>query len=199
MQTIPWHPTRIDAGGKRNPMTFRRKLLAVFALTVFVSVAAVAFLVSAVTRRAFERSEDERTAALVTQFRREFNRQGEDVVRRVEAIAASEDVGRMAVKLNRPQADAGPYFELAKTIAENNRLDFLEFVQSDGSIISSAQWPAKFGYPEGAAGEFCRGGRSGSVLEARRSAGWNGAGIICGAGDASGGKSGLCDWRAASG
>jgi two-component system nitrogen regulation sensor histidine kinase NtrY len=135
-------------------MTFRRKLLAVFALTVFVSVAAVAFLVSAVTRRAFERSEDERTAALVTQFRREFNRQGEDVVRRVEAIAASEDVGRMAVKLNRPQADAGPYFELAKTVAENNRLDFLEFVQSDGSIISSAQWPAKFGYPDAAVGSF---------------------------------------------
>ena len=69
---------------------FRRKLLVVFALTVFLSVAAVALLVSEVTRRAFDRSEDERTAALVTQFRREFNRQGEDVARQVEAIAASE-------------------------------------------------------------------------------------------------------------
>ncbi len=133
---------------------FRRKLLAVFALTVFLSVAAVTLLVSAVTRRAFERSEDERTAALVTQFRREFNRQGEDVARRVQAIAASEEVGRMAVKLNRPQADAGPYFELAKTTAENSRLDFLEFVESDGTIISSAQWPAKFGYPDAEAGSF---------------------------------------------
>ncbi len=133
---------------------FRRKLLTVFALTVFLSVAAVTWLVSAVTRRAFERSEDERTSALVTQFRREFNRQGEDVARRVSAIAASEDLGRMAVKLNRPQADAGPYFELAKTTAENNRLDFLEFVESDGTIISSAQWPAKFGYPEPGAGSF---------------------------------------------
>jgi len=114
----------------------------------------VALLVSAVTRRAFERSEDERTSALVTQFRREFNRQGEDVARRVEAIAGSEDVGRMAVKLNRPQADAGPYFELAKTTAENDRLDFLEFVESDGTIISSAQWPAKFGYADAAVGSF---------------------------------------------
>jgi len=133
---------------------FRRKLLTVFALTVFLSVAAVALLVSAVTRRAFERSEEERTAALVTQFRREFNRQGEDVTRRVQAIAASEEASRMAVKLNRPQADAGPYFELAKTTAENSRLDFLEFVESDGTIISSAQWPAKFGYPDAAAGSF---------------------------------------------
>ncbi len=144
---------------------FRRKLLAVFALTVFLSVAAVTLLVSAVTRRAFERSEDERTAALVTQFRREFNRQGEDVVRRVEAIATSEDASRMAAKLNRPQADAGPYFELAKTTAENSRLDFLEFVESDGTIISSAQWPAKFGYPEGGVGSFAASAGQGAFLK----------------------------------
>jgi two-component system nitrogen regulation sensor histidine kinase NtrY len=159
MQTIPWHPAEAGAdgagsGGKRKRVMFRRKLLGVFALTVFLSVAAVALLVSAVTRRAFDRSEDERTAALVTQFRREFSRQGEDVARRVEAIAASEEVNRMTLKLNRPQADSGPYFELAKTTAENSQLDFLEFVKSDGTIISSAQWPAKFGYSEGAVGSF---------------------------------------------
>ncbi|MFY9683088.1 MAG: ATP-binding protein [Candidatus Sulfotelmatobacter sp.] len=146
-------------------MMFRRKLLAVFALTVFLSVAAVALLVSAVTRRAFERSEDERTAALVTQFRREFNRQGEDVARRVEAIAASEDASRMAVKLNRPQADAGPYFELAKTTAQNTGLDFLEFVESDGTIISSAQWPAKFGYADSAVGSFAASAGQGAFLK----------------------------------
>src|ERR1700722_1215973 len=146
MQTIPWHPTKRDVDGRRKAMMFRRKLLAMFAVTVFLSVVAVALLVSEVTRRAFEHSENERTAALVTQFRREFNWQGEDVARRVQAIAASEEMSRMAVKLNRPQADAGPYFELAKTTAENSRLDFLEFVQSEGTIISSAQWPAKVGY-----------------------------------------------------
>src|ERR1022692_1198124 len=70
MQTILWHPAEPGPGGKRKAMMFRRKLLAVFALTVFLSVAAVALLVSAVTRRAFERSEEERTAELVTQFRR---------------------------------------------------------------------------------------------------------------------------------
>ena len=141
----------IDGLGFRRdtePMTFRRKLLLVFVLTVFLSVAAVAFLVSAVTRRAFDHSEDERTAALVTQFRREFSRQGDEVARRVESIAASEAAHRMALALNRAPADSGPYFESAKTNAENSRLDFLEFVESDGTIISSAQWPAKFGYLE---------------------------------------------------
>jgi signal transduction histidine kinase len=129
-------------------MRYRRKLLAVFALTVFVSVAAVAWLVSEVTRRAFARSDDERTAALVTQFRRNFNRQGEEVARRVASIAGSEAVSRMALALTRAPADSGPYFELAKTTAENEQLDFLEFVGPHGKIISSAQWPAKFGYPE---------------------------------------------------
>ena len=163
MPTIRWLAAEPDQARKR--MMFRRKLLGVFALTVFLSVAAVALLVSAVTRRAFDRNEDERTAALVTQFRREFNRQGEDVARRVEAIAASEEASRMTLKLNQPQADSGPYFELAKTAAQNSQLDFLEFVESDGTIISSAQWPAKFGYPEGAVGGFPAQANQGAFLK----------------------------------
>ncbi len=163
MPTIRWLAAEPDQARKR--MMFRRKLLGVFALTVFLSVAAVALLVSAVTRRAFDRNEDERTTALVTQFRREFNRQGEDVARRVEAIAASEEASRMTLKLNQPQADSGPYFELAKTAAQNSQLDFLEFVESDGTIISSAQWPAKFGYPEGAVGGFPAQANQGAFLK----------------------------------
>lgn len=131
-------------------MMFRRKLLIVFALTVFLSVATVTWLVSEVTRRAFARNDDERTAAMMAHFGREFKRQGDEVTRRVEQIAASDAVIHMAVALNRTPTDSGPYFELAKTIAENDHLDFMEFVEGDGTIVSSAQWPAKFGYPEDA-------------------------------------------------
>src|ERR1700722_5131887 len=137
-------------------MIFRRKLLAVFALMVFVSVASVAGLVLLVTRNAFEKTENERISALVTQFQREFTRQGEDVARRVETIARSEAVSRMAAALNPalPGAPAstaagfGEYLDLARIMAESHQLDFLEFVDGHGTIISSAQWPAKFGYPE---------------------------------------------------
>ena len=125
-------------------MIFRRKLLAVFALTVFLSVAAVAGLVLAVTRRAFERSEDERTAALVAQFQREFNRQGEDIARRVETVASSDAVSRMAVTLNATATDSAGYLDLAKSMADSHQLDFLELVDEHGTIISSAEWPAKF-------------------------------------------------------
>jgi signal transduction histidine kinase len=129
-------------------MSFRRKLLAVFALTVFLSVGGVAWLVLALTRSAFEKTEDQRTAALVTQFQREFSRRGEDVTRQVEAIAASDPVSRMATALNGASANSAEYFELGKSMAESHQLDFLEFLDEHGTIISSAQWPAKFGYPE---------------------------------------------------
>jgi signal transduction histidine kinase len=129
-------------------MMFRRKLLAVFALTVFVSVAAVAGLVLAFTRPAFEKTEEQRTAALVAQFQREFDHQGAEVARRVETIARSEAMDRMATAINGAPGDAAPYFELAQATADSHQLDFLEFVDSRGVIISSAQSPAKFGYPE---------------------------------------------------
>jgi two-component system nitrogen regulation sensor histidine kinase NtrY len=139
-------------------MTFRRKLLTVFALTVFLSVAAVALLVLVVTRNAFEKTEEQRTAALVAQFQREFDRRGENVARRVEAIAGSEPVNRMATALNgappgtlqSTSADSAEYFELARQMADSGQLDFLEFLDGQGNIISSAQWPAKFGYPDAA-------------------------------------------------
>jgi len=129
-------------------MSFRRKLLLVFALTVFLSVAGVALLVQWVTRNAFEKTENQRTAALVAQFQREFSRRGDDVARRVDAIAASDSVTRMATALNGTSSDFAEYFDLARSTAESHQLDFLEIVDRKGSIISSAQWAAKFGYPE---------------------------------------------------
>jgi signal transduction histidine kinase len=129
-------------------MSFRRKLLVVFSLTVFLSVVGVALLVQLVTRNAFEKTENQRTAALVAQFQREFSRRGDDVARRVEAIAASDAVTRMATALNGTSADFAEYFDLARAMAESHQLEFLEILDGRGTIVSSAQWPAKFGYPE---------------------------------------------------
>jgi two-component system nitrogen regulation sensor histidine kinase NtrY len=129
-------------------MSFRRKLLAVFGLTVFVSVAAVTWIVSISTRRTFERANEERTAALVAQFRHEFNRRGEEVAQRVEAIARSDNAIRIALAINRSAPDYGANLNEAKSLAQSQRLEFVEFVDSEGTVISSAQWPGKFGYKE---------------------------------------------------
>jgi len=129
-------------------MSFRRRLLLLFALTVLVSVAAVTGIVSAMARRAFDRANDERTAALVSQFRREFTRRGDDVRRRVQAASASAAAGQIAVAAAQSSPDYSSFLDAAQTLAEAQRLDFLEFADDRGTIISSAQWPAKFGYQE---------------------------------------------------
>jgi len=129
-------------------LSFRRKLLLVLALTVFLSVAAVTWIVSSVTRRAFEQSNENQTAALIAQFRREFSRRGEEVARRLETIAGSEGATRIALAVGRGSTDYSAYVNEAKSLAETQQLDFLEFVDYRGTILSSAQWPAKFGYKE---------------------------------------------------
>lgn len=129
-------------------MKFRQKLLLVFVLTVFLCVAAVAWIASALARRAFEKADEQRTSTLVTQFRREFDHRGEEIVRRVETVTKSDTAIRMAVSLSSGPPDYAAYLNEAKTIAENQQLDFLEFVDGEGTIVSSAQWPAKFGYKE---------------------------------------------------
>ncbi len=128
-------------------MSFRRRLLIALALIVLVTVGAVSTVVSWRTRSAFQRADGERTDALIAQFRREFTRRGDDVVRRVDSIAAGDTVSRMALDLSHG-ADSSAYVTEAKAVAESHQLDLLEFVAADGTIISSAQWPARFGYQE---------------------------------------------------
>jgi two-component system, NtrC family, nitrogen regulation sensor histidine kinase NtrY len=131
-------------------VTFQRKLLTILALSIFVSVALVAVIVSVMARQAFERSNDERVAALVTQFRGEFRRRQDEVVREVYSIATSETITHMALKLSRGDADTGDYLHEAESLAAQHQLDFLELIDANGAIVSSAQWPATFGYKEAA-------------------------------------------------
>lgn len=129
-------------------MNFRRKLLTVFALTVFISVAAVAWIIAGITRRAFEHQDEQRTAALIAQFQHGYDQRAADIANRLEAIASSEPATRMALSVAHSPAESGGYLNESAPLAESHRLDFLEFVDADGHILSSAQAPAKFGYPE---------------------------------------------------
>lgn len=133
-------------------MSFRRRLLFLFAFLVVVSVAAVTLIVSTMARRAFDRANDERTSALVSQFRQEFSRRGEDVARRVQAASSSPEAARMAIAAAQPSPNYNAFLDDAQIVAQAQRLDFLEFCDDHGTIISSAQWPAKFGYSESLVG-----------------------------------------------
>jgi two-component system nitrogen regulation sensor histidine kinase NtrY len=144
-------------------MSFRKKLLLIFALTVFLCVVVISTSVWSTMRRSFDRANDDRANAAAAQFRSEFQRRGDEVVRKVEAAAASESVQRIAAEINRGATDSGGYVGEARSLAGQQHLAFLELVDHQGTILSSAQWQAKFGYPEpaipsavGSAGAFLK-------------------------------------------
>jgi signal transduction histidine kinase len=118
----------------------------VFMLTVLASVFVVAYGVTHYTRTAFEEMDAQRTEALVAQFQKEFAQRGEEVVRQVENIANAEITLRMALDLARPNADQSLYVHDGTGAAQDHGLDFVQFVNSDGTLISSAQYPSRVGY-----------------------------------------------------
>jgi len=127
-------------------MSFRVKLLFAFTLTVGAAVALVAWGVSVSTRRAFEQFETQRSQTLLAQFQTEFAQRGEVVAQRISAIADSEATLRMALDLSRPGADSSIYVNDAQSLAKSFDLDYLDFATDDSALVSSAEWPARFGY-----------------------------------------------------
>ena len=129
-------------------MSLRQRLLVVFSLTVVLAVAAVAWIVSLRTREAFTDVNQKRTTALVDQFRREFDAHADNLATRIDNLAGSERLSRIAFDLAQSGGDASLYLGEAATLARDYQLDYLEIISSEGSIISSAQAPARFGYRE---------------------------------------------------
>ena len=129
-------------------MSFRQKLLLLFALTVLLCVAVISVSVYSTIRQSFEHADQDRANAVAAQFRSEFQRRGSDVARKVESVAASETVQRIALDMNRDAANASDYVADARNFGAQQQLDFLEIVDNRGMILSSAQWQAKFGYPD---------------------------------------------------
>jgi two-component system nitrogen regulation sensor histidine kinase NtrY len=128
----------------------RQKLLLLLSLMVAVIVGAVASTVLVRIRQVFEQRDQEETGLFVSQFQREFQHRSLEVAAAVARIASSERMRGLALELEQ-SGDASPYITEAQTLSQDEQLDFLEIVGPDGNIVSSAQWPARFGYPEPAA------------------------------------------------
>jgi signal transduction histidine kinase len=131
-------------------LNLRQKLLLLFSLTVAAAVAAVAWTVLVRIRHVFEQRDQEETALFVSQFQREFKHRSDDVASAVDHLAGSDRARGMAFQLAQ-SGDSSPYLNEAQTMAQDAQLDFLEIVGPDGNVVSSAQWPARFGYSEPAA------------------------------------------------
>lgn len=128
-------------------MSLRQKLLLLFSLTVAAAVAAVAWTVLVRIRHVFEQRDQEETALFVSQFQREFQHRSSEVAAAVDRLASGDNARAMAFEVVQ-SGDSAPYLNEAQTMAQAAQLDFLEIVGPDGNVISSAQWPARFGYAE---------------------------------------------------
>ncbi len=129
-------------------MSFRTKLFWVFLLTMLVTVSVVGYSVTYYSRAAFEEIDRERTEALVSQFQKEYVLRGEEIGRQLDNIINSELTLRTAIELAKPNADQSIFFRDATGIAQDHGLDFVELVDYQGTLISSAQYPARVGYKE---------------------------------------------------
>lgn len=127
-------------------MSFRTKLLLVVLLTIFASVSVVAYAVTYYTRSSFESMDQQRTDALVEQFKKEYTLRGDEIARQVENIANAEITLHTALDAERPNADLSIYVNDANGAAQDHGLDFVELVNYDGTLISSAQNPSHVGY-----------------------------------------------------
>jgi len=127
-------------------MSFRNKIFLIFLVTVLASVSLVAYGVTHYTQNAFESMDSQRTEALVAQFKKEYAQRGEMVAQQVENITNSDQTVHMALDLARPNSDTSIWVHDANGAAQTYNLDFVEFVNSDGIVISSAQYPARVGY-----------------------------------------------------
>ena len=124
-------------------MTFRTRLLLIFTVTIVAAVSIVEWLVTDSTRTAFERLENQRVEALIAQFQTEFQRRGQEIVRAVNTVASTDAVITIA-----GSSDYGPFYDAATEMAAAHGLGLLQLVADDGTIVSSAEWPARFGYKE---------------------------------------------------
>ncbi|MGB2621924.1 MAG: HAMP domain-containing sensor histidine kinase [Candidatus Acidiferrum sp.] len=127
-------------------MSFRTKLFLVFSITVLASVSLVAYGVTHYTQAAFEETDAQRSQALVAQFDQEYAQRGEEIARQVKNITDAEITLKVAIDLAGPSPDLSLYVHDASGAAQDHGLDFVEFVNWDGTLISSAQYPARVGY-----------------------------------------------------
>ena len=66
----------------------------------------------------------------------------------MEYVSNSEVTLKMAIDLQRSNTDQSLYVRDAAGAAQEHGLNFMEFVIADGTLISSAQYPARVGYKE---------------------------------------------------
>jgi two-component system, NtrC family, nitrogen regulation sensor histidine kinase NtrY len=126
-------------------VNLRQRLLLMFAFVVFLVVGSVSWIVANRARKAFNQIDQQRTATLVAQYRTEFDRRGQEVSQDLNRLMNTERMQRIGFEVGRG-GDTAQFVNEAAALAQEYRFDYLDLVAADGTILSSAEWPAHFGY-----------------------------------------------------
>jgi len=145
-------------------MKFPAKVLCAF-LAAFVLAAVLLFSAALeAVRNTHAQMEARQVAAAFENTRRELARSAEDAGRRVSLVVESESTTRMALDLSRPQPDYSTYANDASGAARTHGLELFEFVNSEGTVISSAGAFPPIGSKEDWVVEAGRGSQEGQAI-----------------------------------
>jgi signal transduction histidine kinase len=122
-------------------VSFRVRLSLAFAAVASCAVLVIAAITFSLALRNFRQSDRQIADALLGQVQRDLERAGEELNRSAAEISGSDAIQRIT-------ADADPYTHVddAAALARSRGLEFLELLRTDGTVISSAHWPARYGY-----------------------------------------------------
>ena len=124
-------------------MSFRLRLILAFALVSTAAIVALAAITVAHSVRAFHQDDARIASGVTAQIQRQLEARGTLLVRDARSIAHTDAVLKIAAS-----NDDLVHSHDAATIARSAQTDFLELLRPDGTIISSAHWPARYGYKE---------------------------------------------------
>ncbi|HEV2113748.1 MAG TPA: HAMP domain-containing protein, partial [Terriglobales bacterium] len=125
----------------------RGKLALLLGGVIALTAAVIATLVSYSTSRAYAQMDEERSTLLANQFQEGFRQRAAEIAKTMDEIAGADSTLQSLVEMSRNPQDYSLFLESAAHMS-GDRLELMEVLAADGTIISSKQWPARFGYRE---------------------------------------------------
>lgn len=132
------------------------KLLLAFILVTVLPLILVSYITTTRITKQFQESNKARIRNVLAQAIRQYKQYGALARSKIDKAARAREINDIGIKINvSGQVGGQSIYELlaaehitesAKQVAESLELDVFSILSEDGTIISSAHWPAKFGY-----------------------------------------------------
>lgn len=128
-------------------MSLRSKIALLLAAVIALTAGTIAALVSYSTGRAYAQMDEERSTLLANQYQQTFKQRGAEIAGVLDEIARADSTVQSLAEMSQHPQDYSLFLDSAERMS-GGHLELMEVLAEDGTIISSKQWPARFGYRE---------------------------------------------------